>query len=232
LKKIILVAFLLSFLFATPSYAKGSIYINGQEQSFKPIVVDGTTYAPLRSVAENLGAQVNSYDGNVHISKDSNNNQLHRPEIIGNENFRVVMNEALNLLEELDFPHYTMICQNAKSIIAISDDEASSVQDKPLEYYKNRQLKINQNIFEAEDLFTPQIMASALVHDCTHFVQFRYGYYETQNKELADIQAYMNEIVTSSLLGAPEWYIDYVFKKLLEENPDVDLEDKRQAVYI
>jgi len=233
MKKIILTAFLLLFLFATPSYAKGTVYINGQEQSLKPIVVDGTTYVPLRLVAENLGAQVNSDDGNVHISNDSNNNQLHRPKIVGSEKFRSVISKALNLLEEWDFPHYIMVCQNVKSIAVISDDEASSIFDKPLEYYEKRQLKIHESLFETEELFIPEIMASAIIHDCTHFVQFRYGYYETQKpKALADIQAYMNEIVASSLSGAPLWYIDYVAKKLFGINPDAYFGDQRQTVNI
>ncbi|MTI85697.1 MAG: copper amine oxidase N-terminal domain-containing protein [Firmicutes bacterium] len=232
LKKIILTVFLLSLLFITPSYAKGTLYINDQEKSSEPIIIiNGTTYVPVRLVAENLGAQV-SYDGDVHISNDSNSNQLRRPEIIGSENFRVVMNKALNLLEKWDFSHYTMVCQNVNSIMAISDDEVAFIRKNPLEYYEKRQIKINQGAFKTLDLFIPEIMASAIVHDCTHFVQFRYGYYETQNKQLADVQAYMNEITTLSLLGSPEWYIDYVFTKLFEENPDVNLEDKRQAVYI
>ena len=214
MKKLIFAAFLLSFLFATPSYAKGTIYINGQEQKTESIVVNGTTYVPLRLVAENLGAQV-SYDGDVHVSDDFYNNQLQRPEIIGNESFRGVINEALNLLKERDFPHYVMVCQNVKSIATTPGNEQCSVCEEPLDYIQKRQFKIPESVYEDENLFIPEIMASAIVHDCTHFVQSRYGYYETQNKTITDMQAFLNEyVVVLSLIDAPEWYIEFVITKI------------------
>lgn len=195
MKKLIL-AFLLAFMFVFPAVADTPvIYIDGVPQNAEIVWKDDRIYVPLRFVSEKLGAEV-SWDGQA---AQIETRKLKRPEIVGDSEFVKVVNESLDLLEERDFPHYFIICDNVDRIWM---QEQVVVEDNAWALTFERRTIITQALRNDSKRFVPVYMAATLTHEATHSNSFRYS------DEYDEYAAYSHGETVLKMLDAPQWMID------------------------
>ena len=114
MRKKLLIIIALCVLVSSAVFAGSGIklYINGNLQYTDIITKNGTTYVPLRLVAEEFDKAV-KWDGKnreIHI-----NDRIKRPEVKAEE-LKEITEKALDQLLYYDFPHYVMVCENVKRI--------------------------------------------------------------------------------------------------------------------
>ncbi|MGI6606329.1 MAG: stalk domain-containing protein [Peptococcia bacterium] len=116
MKKYLLPIILSLMLLAVPVTADAPyrLIVDGVAVDKPVVIIDGVSYAPIRAVADIFEATTD-WDGatnTVSIKKKG----LERPPIEGDAEFVKKINAALDLLEEKDFPHYVMVCENTFDI--------------------------------------------------------------------------------------------------------------------
>lgn len=145
-------------------------------------------------------------DDIINVPQQDNQSQLVRPYINGNDDFKRVVTQALDLLERYDYPHYVMVCQNAKSI-----EYVRSVSDGEREGLAGA---IYGKIFIARPLvkdrlrFTPQSIAGVIVHEATHLLHEKYGKNYFLNRENHEAVAFEHQVTALILVRAPQWLVD------------------------
>jgi len=180
---------------ANPQYR---LIVNDKILDKPAIVVDGVSYAPIRAVADIFGATT-EWDGETGtISIKS----IDRPPIMGHKEFIEKINAALDLLEEKDFPHYVMVCQNTKSITywpRLADEPETSLASAS----SWGEILIHPELAANKDWYTPMFLAGILVHEACHLVDLNYDIGKEREKE-----AYAHQYATYVLLDAPQWMKD------------------------
>jgi len=203
MRKVVL-AVVLCLLFAVPVYATQNtrLYINSQPQDAEVILKDGRAYVPLRLVSEKLGAEVR-WDGQA-AWVDTTKKKLVRPAIKGSLAFKQVVNEALDMLEEKDLPHYAMVCENTKEI---TDNNWMGI--KVLASSMDGVITITEYLKNDDKRFTPEYLAGVIAHEATHLLYQNNGIYDygDSTKELEDI-AFKNSALALKLVKAPGWAIE------------------------
>ena len=98
----------------------------------KPIVmVEDTAYVQW-AVADTFNATTdwNFQTQTITIkTKQIDPQEIKRPPIKGDKEFVAKVNAALDLLEQKDFPHYWMVCQNTRSINQIAQNQSDERGD-------------------------------------------------------------------------------------------------------
>lgn len=163
----------------------------------KPVVmIDGTAYVPIRAVADVFDATTewDGETGTITIKKKG----LERPPIKGDAEFVKKINAALDLLEEKDFPHYVMVCQNTFDISQL-ETKPSAISQDTLAFHIAGATRIVPTLTSNPKLYTPMFLAGVLVHEACHATNNKYG--ELINEE----EAYAHELAAFKLLDAPQW---------------------------
>jgi len=191
MKKILLAVAML-LLFANPAMANSEmVMIDGRECPVETIAQDNTKYVQLRDLAEGMGADV-SWNGVRAIIKT-----VKRPAIIGNDNFKGLVNRALDLLQAKDPVDYEMVCRNTREITLRPASEMGEVYANSIGLDR---FDISSLLIEKPDL-SIEFFASALVHESTHSCNCRNFITSiAMNENLA----YINQIKTLTILGASE----------------------------
>lgn len=202
MKKFIFAAALL-LLFIVPAWADNAIqvYVNGKYVG-DGIEIDGKTYVPITMVAEGLDAKVD-WDGTVQVTDWG---PLTRPEVSGEPEFIEKVGQALDLLEQKDYPHYAMICQlgwpierRAKS--PISDTAAGSIEKGYIVIY--------DYLVNDPKWYVPEYLAGLIVHEASHGTSNKHeNWNEINHSGLSERVAYEQELAALKLLGAPQWMQD------------------------
>ena len=156
-------------MLAFPAIANETIMIlvtNGASStSAAGLLIDNTTYVPLRVVGESLGAKVD-WKGDEHYIEVST---TQRPEIIGDE-IAPMVNKALNLLQEKDPVDYEMVCREIKTVeyreTAIESDKYGDLILVAASY-PGQKVVIGKALVESY-LYTPIEVAATLVHESVH----------------------------------------------------------------
>jgi len=163
----------------------------------KPVVmIDGTAYVPIRAVADVFDATTewDGETGTITITKKG----LERPPIKGDAEFIEKINAALDLLEEKDFPHYVMVCQNTFDISQL-ETKPSAISQDTLAFHIAGATRIVPTLTSNPKWYTPMFLAGVLVHEACHATNNKYG--ELINEE----EAYAHELAAFKLLDAPQW---------------------------
>lgn len=163
----------------------------------KPVVmIDGTAYVPIRAVADIFDATTewDGETGTITITKKG----LERPPIKGDAEFVRKINAALDLLEEKDFPHYVMVCQNTWDIEAM-ETKPSAISQDTLAFHFAQGINIMPLLMDNPKRYTSMFLAGVLVHEACHATSNKYG--ELINEE----EAYAHELAAFKLLDAPYW---------------------------
>lgn len=204
MKKFI-IALLILFMIAVPVSADPAytLIVDGQRIDKPVIVIDGTSYVPVRAVADVFGAQT-EWNGETQTITITS---IDRPLIDGDEEFIEKITAALDLLEEKDYSHYVMVCQNTVAI-----RQAPRPADAPENYIASahtvKGTLIHPGLTENPDQYTPLFLAGILAHEACHHVDWKYD--DAMNREK---EAYAHELTTYILLDAPQWMKDWCINR-------------------
>ena len=204
MKKILLVLTLGIMLLATPAVADAPIYIlvDGKSISTPGLLINDTTYVPLRVISESLGAKVEWVHGSKNgVCVSTKLKALNRPPIKGDKEFNAKINAALDLLEQKDFPHYWMVCMNTADIAAISKPPHGDF-DNALAFHFGSSTRVLPLLTDDPKRYVPTYLAGVLVHEAIHAVDSNY------RQEVSNRDSYPHELATYILLDAPQWMRD------------------------
>lgn len=162
----------------------------------KPIVIiDGVSYAPIRAVADIFEATTD-WDGatnTVSIKKKG----LERPPIEGDAEFVKKINAALDLLEEKDFPHYVMVCENTFDIAPL--ETIPKGFEDALAFHVAGSTRITPILLNDSKRYTPMFLAGVLVHEACHAINWN------NDRDLSEKESYAHELTVFKSLDAPQW---------------------------
>jgi hypothetical protein len=165
----------------------------------KPVVIiNDLSYVPVRAIADIFNA-VTEWDG---ATKTISIKSVGRPPIMGHKEFIEKINAALDLLEEKDFPHYVMVCQNTKSITywpRLASEPETSIASAT----SWGETLIHPELAANPDWYTPLFLAGILVHEACHLVDLKYD--DAMNREK---EAHAHQYAVYVLLDAPQWMKD------------------------
>lgn len=136
--------------------------------------------------------------------------ETNRPVIEGNQKFVEVTNQALDLLQENDPPHYRMICENVIKIKGHTQDIILQNGGKPYAVQALNQINVYPFLINDKYRFNAFYMAGILTHEGAHAAndEFLPAYYDEENFIKQEKIAYAHGILSLELIGAPEWMIE------------------------
>lgn len=171
----------------------------------KPVVIiDGTAYVPIRAVADTFNATTdwNAATKTINIKTKPDVKEIKRPPINGDAEFISKINAALDLLEQKDFPHYVMVCQNTFDIAPLLiANPAEAVKDS-LAFNFFGSTRIMPLLINDTQRYTPVYLAGILVHEACHATTTKY------DKPGTEKDAYAHGLTVFKLLDAPQWMQD------------------------
>lgn len=225
-RKLFPIIFVLILLFAVPVNAAAPLwlYIDGIQQNATMILQNGSIYVPLRFVAEELGCEV-SWDAatrtafiNKPVQAKEDPYQLDRPiiETINKDTDKLI-NQALDLLQKHDFPHYVDVCKYVKGIFeqdSLLPNRNTNGNAVPLACSNGLSVFVSETLTKNSQYATPEIIAGLLAHEATHCMWAEHDP-NFNTKEINKVKeyervAYETELVTLKLVGAPQWFIDNI----------------------
>jgi len=153
-------------------------------------------------VSEALGGKVEWYNNTVHIYEG---NELKRPQIVAfnqavDEHFKSVISQALNILQEKDVVHYSLICRDTRFISRNPTDSS----DGAFATSGLRDITIMPRLYNDKERFVPLYMCGVLVHEAIHTTSGRYNNDDGGSEEVA----YKHGEMALRQVGAPQWMID------------------------
>ncbi len=206
MKKRILLALVLVCLIAYPVAADVPFELIVDDRPIAtPIInVDGTTYAPIRAVADVFNATTdwNFQTQTITIkTKQIDPKEIKRPPIKGDKEFVAKVNAALDLLEQKDFPHYWMVCQNTLNITQLTERPEWD-PDTILARSFFSATVIYPKLTQDSKRYTPEYLAGVLVHEACHNTITNY------DREQSEKVCYAHELAVFKTLDAPQWMQD------------------------
>ncbi|MTI80372.1 MAG: hypothetical protein FH758_05730 [Firmicutes bacterium] len=132
---------------------------------------------------------------------------LRRPSIKGSHLIKRIVDEALDILEKHDPPHYVMICQNIKLINATKDTHKEGIEVFAL-MLGNGKVLLTNKLYNDQQRFTPQYLAGVLTHEAIHAIDERYKFIYQANPAKRERIAFENQLLALKLVKAPLWVID------------------------
>jgi hypothetical protein len=200
-----LLAVAIVLMLAVPVVAEApvTVIVDGKTLNTPGLLINDTTYVPLRAVSESLGAKV-EWDGRAIIST------LGRPVITGDESQKAKVEVALQLLQEKDPADYELVCRYVKSI-NITDEKkilGSTLTYTAIDSGKTfgESICLTLTLLNKYDtIYT----ASAIVHEATHLCNTQNKNITSNNKVDENI-AYLRGIAVLRILGASQSTIDGV----------------------
>jgi hypothetical protein len=162
------------------------------------MIINDRTFVPLRVVSEALGASVDWNNGTVFIkTKTVDIKEIKRPPIKGDQEFIDKINAALDLLEEKDFPHYVMVCQNTKGINK-GQRAPNDIEGTVAKHWCGYTIILN-TLIDDPKRYVPTYLAGTLVHEGCHAVNYNYDITPTEE------ESFSHQLAVLRLLGSPEW---------------------------
>lgn len=212
MKKRILLALVLVFLMAYPAGADIAWnFVVNDKPIDKPIVmVEDTAYVPIRAVADTFNATTDWNFQTKTISvktKPIDPKEINRPPIKGDKEFVAKVNAALDLLEQKDFPHYWMVCQNTRSINQIAQNQSDERGDFLSGSFSGVTF-IYPLLFDNSKRYTPEFLAGTLVHEDCHNTITNY------DREHIEKVCYAHELAALKALDAPQWMQDECLRQI------------------
>jgi hypothetical protein len=206
MKKRILLALVLVCLIAYPVAADVPFRLIVDDKPIAtPIInVDGTTYAPIRAVADVFNATTdwNFQTQTITIkTKQIDPQEIKRPPIKGDKEFVAKVNAALDLLEQKDFPHYWMVCQNTFNITQLTENHGIKAETLLARSFYSATI-IYPRLTQDSKRYTPEYLAGVLVHEACHNTLTNY------DREQSEKVCYAHELATFIALDAPQWMQD------------------------
>jgi hypothetical protein len=197
MKKYLLPIILSLMLLAVPVTADAPyrLVVDGVLVDKPVVIIDGVSYAPIRAVADIFEATTDwdGATGTISIAKKG----LERPLINGDAEFTAKINEALDILEQGDFPHYVMVCENINDIATINTNP-TGLEDA-LAFHVAGSIRATPILLNDSKRYTPMFLSGVLVHEATHAVNWQY------DRELSEKESYAHELAVFKLLDAPQW---------------------------
>jgi hypothetical protein len=206
MKKRILLALVLVCLIAYPVAADVPFRLIVDDKPIAtPIInVDGTTYAPIRAVADVFNATTdwNFQTQTITIkTKQIDPKEIKRPPIKGDKEFVAKVNAALDLLEQKDFPHYWMVCQNTYNITQLTEEPGTNADTLLARSFYSATI-IYPKLTQDSKRHTPEFLAGVLVHEACHNTLTNY------DREQSEKICYAHELAAFIALDAPQWMQD------------------------
>jgi hypothetical protein len=112
------------------------------------------------------------------------------------------VNAALDLLEEKDFPHYWMVCQNTYNITQLTEKPQWDPDTDILARSVFSATVIYPRLTQDTKQYTPEFLAGVLVHEACHNTLTNY------DREQSEKVCYAHELATFIALDAPQWMQD------------------------
>lgn len=207
--KKILLTILVFMLLAVPVTAETSyqLIVDAKLVDKPVVIINNLSYVPIRAIADIFGATT-EWDGTTKtITIKTGEKEVKRPPIDGDAEFISKINAALDLLEQKDFPHYVMVCENTESINQTKEkpdvlpdnciSAASSLGDT----------HIYPLLTENPDQYTPVFLAGILTHEACHLTNRNY------ERERPESEAYAHELTVYNLLNSPQWMKDHCLNR-------------------
>jgi hypothetical protein len=190
-----LLAVVIVLVLAVPAVAEApvTVLVDGKALNTPGLLINDTTYVPLRAVSESLGAKV-EWDGRAIIST------LGRPVITGDESQKAKVEAALQLLQEKDPADYELVCRYVKELII----EAKPFGNDYLAGIKSAtsSIRLSPTLMGQNNI---PFLASCIVHEAAHLSNGKYYIIHRQTDENI---AYLREIATMRILGVSQQLID------------------------
>ncbi len=206
MKKRILLALVLVFLMAYPAGADiaWQLVVNDKPIDKPIVMVEDTAYVPIRAVADTFNATTDWNFQTKTISvktKQIDPKEIKRPPIKGDKEFVAKVNAALDLLEQKDFPHYWMVCQNTLNITQLTERPEWD-PDTILARSFFSATVIYPKLTQDSKRYTPEYLAGVLAHEACHNTITNY------DREQSEKVCYAHELAVFKALDAPQWMQD------------------------
>ena len=182
------------------AYKAVSVFINGQrldDTGSMAMIYNDRVFVPLRLVSESLGATVgwNAQRNSAYIA--TQRDALTDIEIVGTDEFKKGMRDALQLLKDKLPDDYSLVGRYVKRI------ELSALVNNPQMETNSMTVYISAKEFRPEPIW----WAAALVHEAIHSKQA----YDGRNGTIQEYEkeSYQKGIEVLIKLNAPKWMIKY-----------------------
>lgn len=204
---LLVLAFILGTMAGVGGFAQAEqqikVYVNGKELASDPplIIQNDRIFVPLRAVSETLGAKVawDYYRQAAFIATYSDPVNI---EIVGTEEFKKGMEDALNLLKTKSPDDYEFIGMYTKRI----ELDTREIVKNPHAGAYNMTTYIPRS-FKPD----PYWWAGILRHEAQHSQQI---YRANDDVAVVEPEAYEAGLKTLITIGAPQYMIDYEQKAL------------------
>ena len=195
--KKILLSMVMVLILASPVMAGTPTIINGVGRNLETVNVDGNLCLPLRTMAEVLGFDV-QWDGTfVRI------NSVKRPVITGDDKFKAMITQALDLLQAKDPVDYEMVCQNTKEIIVTPGNIDTEWGEAYAVNLGASKIRLSPKLMEQSHSY----VASVIVHESIHGCNEKHFLFD---RKLDENMAYFHQIATMQILGISQQEIESV----------------------
>jgi hypothetical protein len=182
------------------AYKAVAVFINGQrldDTGSMAMIYNDRVFVPLRMVSESLGATVgwNAERNSAYIA--TQRDALTDIEIVGTDEFKKGMSDALQLLKDKLPGEYLLVGKYVKRI------ELSPFVNNPQMMTDSMTVYISAKEFRPDPIW----WAAGLVHEAIHSKQA----YDGRNGTIQEYEreAYQKDIESLTKLGAPDWMIQY-----------------------
>jgi hypothetical protein len=208
-KLVFIVALILALALPASAENPVKVFVNGVQLPTEAVIINDRVYVPLRAVSESMGATVEWGEENrVVLVQENPSPKLKRPPIEnGDEKFERIVTEALDLLEENDFPHYMLVCGSVSGI-----RRHGTVQGIPPESIaceSKGKILILDAFTKNDQFYNPQCMAGTLVHEASHAAERMYDKnYNLRSWKQKEKTAFENQLAAFRLIDAPQWMQD------------------------
>jgi hypothetical protein len=202
----ILLAVVMALVLAVPVVAGDAIevLIDDYDKITKAtgLLINDTTYVPIRAVSDGLGANVSWTGSQVIVTG------IKEPEITGGSDSAHKVRQALNLLKTKTPVDYEIVCRYADKIV-VSDTQIESENRKAyaLAAINKKTIELSPSLFRDKDIVG---IASTLVHEAVHIGDSKCNSFFAAADFSTENNAFLHQIAVLRILGASQKEIDKI----------------------
>jgi hypothetical protein len=153
------------------------------------LLINDTTYVPIRAVSDGLGANVSWTGSQVIVTG------IKEPEITGDSDSAHKVRQALNLLKTKTPVDYEIVCRYADKIVV----SAVELEGAYAQTAAGNAMELSPRLFQDRDIIG---IAGTLVHEAVHLGDKKYNPFI--DSPITQNNAYLHHLAVLQILGASQ----------------------------